>query len=404
MVRKILEKIVTIAIYSGKIPSSYFIENLINLIADREIEIYLFGKGKYINYRHPNIKTMYTPKGNFNKIFFVCIQLLRLFIIHPKKFYKLINNHEIFSKSGSIINSLSKILPVLNHTPDIFHIQWAKSLPFWFFLKELFGVKIVLSLRGSHINYSADADEWLAHKYNTLFPKVDKMHAVSEKIISKAEEYGAEKDKIDVIYSTLDFKLLNKFEKNHYEPHTPFRFLSVGRFHWVKGYQYSLSAIEKLKKLNKEVEYTIISNNRVSEEILYQIDDLSLDDNVKIFYPSSQSDVYNAIRESDCFILPSVEEGISNVVLESLAIGLPVVSSDCGGMREVIENGINGYIFPARDIISLQNLLLKIIDLDIHERKKIINKGKNYIQDNFDSKLIKSRFHNLYKHTLDLEK
>ena len=96
MVRKILGKIVTIAIYSGKIPSSYFIENLINLIADRQIEIYLFGKGEYINYEHPNIKTMYTPKGNFNKIFFVSIQILRLIIIHPKKFYKLLKIMRFF--------------------------------------------------------------------------------------------------------------------------------------------------------------------------------------------------------------------------------------------------------------------------------------------------------------------
>ena len=77
---------------------------------------------------------------------------------------------------------MSKILPVLNHTPDIFHIQWAKSLPFWFFLKDIYGVKIVLSLRGSHINYSAYANDSLARNYNILFPKVDKMHAVSKKI------------------------------------------------------------------------------------------------------------------------------------------------------------------------------------------------------------------------------
>ncbi len=401
MVRKILEKIITIAIYSGEIPSSNFIENLINLIAGRGKIVYIFGKGRYVNYNNSNIRTFYSPKGNIKKIFFVSFQLFRLLLVCPKKFLTLIKNHEIFSKSGSIINSLSKILPVLNHTPDIFHIQWAKSLPFWFFLKELYGVKIVLSLRGSHINYSAEADDCLARTYNTLFPRVDKMHAVSEKIISKAEKYGAEKDKIDVIYSTLDLISIKKFEKNHYEPHTPFRFLSVGRFHWVKGYHYSLSAIASLKELNKEFQYTIISNNKVSEEILYQIEDLSLHDHVKIFYPDSQTDVYNAMRESDCLLLSSVEEGISNVVLESLAVGLPVISSDCGGMKEVIEHGRNGFYYQARDIVSLKKLLLKIIMLGVEERIKIINEGKNYIRDNFNPNIIKSRFNNLYKDTLE---
>ena len=107
------------------------------------------------------------------------------------------------------------------------------------------------------------------------------------------------------------------------------------------------------------------------------------------------------MRESDCLLLSSVEEGISNVVLESLAVGLPVISSDCGGMKEVIEHGRNGFHYQARDIVSLKKLLLKIIMLGVEERIKIINEGKNYIRDNFNPNIIKSRFNNLYKDTLE---
>ena len=103
------------------------------------------------------------------------------------------------------------------------------------FLKDIYGVKIVLSLRGSHINYSAYANDSLARNYNILFPKVDRMHAVSKKISFKAEKLGANRDKTDIIYSALDLDLLKTYKKNNYEPHKPFRFLSVGRFHWVKG-------------------------------------------------------------------------------------------------------------------------------------------------------------------------
>ena len=65
------------------------------------------------------------------------------------------------------------------------------------------------------------------------------------------------------------------------------------------------------------------------------------------------------MRNSDCFILPSVQEGISNVALESMAIGLPLISSDCGGMKEIINNGKNGYYFPARNSDALKKLLIK---------------------------------------------
>ena len=397
-----MEKKINVAIYSGIIPAPNFIENLIKLVGDENINIYLFGTGSKVNYKNSNIKTVYTPQGKLNIFYFVIFQLLRLFIFYPKKLFKLIKNYKIFSKSGSIFRSLSKILPVLNHTPDIFHIQWAKSLPFWFFLKEIYGVKIVLSLRGSHINYSAFANDKLARQYNILFPKVDKMHAVSKNILSKAEKFGANKNQIDIIYSSLDLSFLKKYEKTIFKTHKPFRFVSVGRSHWVKGYQYSLSVIADLKKLKQEINYLIITKNRLSEEILYQIDELSLKNIVEIIHPGSQEEVYKIMSESDCLILPSVQEGISNVVLESMALGLPVVSSDCGGMKEVINNGRNGFYFPARDSKALEKLLLKVMNLTYQEREKIINEGKKYIDQNFNPKLIKSEFYKFYKKIMGL--
>ena len=371
-----MEKKINVAIYSGTIPAPNFVENLVKLLGDKNINIFLFGSGKNVNYKNLNIKIFSSPQGKIKIIFFVFFQILQLFIFYPKKLFKLIKNHKVFSRSSSIFISLSKILPVLNNTPDIFHIQWAKSLPFWFFLKEIYGVKIVLSLRGSHVNYSAFADDLLAEQYNALFPKVDKMHAVSNKLLIKAKKYGAKTKNIDVIYSSLDFELLKKYEKTIYTIHKPFRFLSVGRFHWVKGYQYSISAIANLKKINKNIHYSIITSNSISEEILYQIDDLSLNNNVEIIHPDSQEDVYEIMRESDCLILPSVQEGISNVVLESMSIGLPVVTSDCGGMKEVINYGKNGFYFSVRNLDDLEKQLLKVINLTVKEREKIIKEGK----------------------------
>ena len=398
-----MEKNINVAIYSGIIPAPNFIENLIKLSGDEKIKIYLFGNGRSVKYKNSNIKVFFTPQGKLNIICFVFIQLLRLSIFYPKKLYKLLQNYKVFTRSGSIFRSLSKILPVLNHTPDIFHIQWAKSLPFWFFLKEIYGVKIVLSLRGSHINYSAFANDSLARDYNFFFPKIDKMHAVSKRIAQKAERFGADRDKIDVIYSSLDFSHLKTFEKKSYKIHKPFQFLSVGRFHWVKGYQYSISAIAKLKQMDKNFHYVIITKNVITEEILYQIDELSLNNYIEIVNPNSQDNVYEIMRQSDCLILPSVQEGISNVVLESMAIGLPVVSSDCGGMKEIINHGRNGFYFPARDSTALEKLLLKVMNLRKEERSRIIQNGKNYINENLNPNFIKSKIHNLYIKTIETE-
>ena len=229
------------------------------------------------------------------------------------------------------------------------------------------------------------------------------MHAVSKKISLKAIQFGAKEDRIESIYSALDVNLLKTFEKTEYSTHEPFRFLSVGRFHWVKGYQYSIKAIAGLKRLNRKIHYTIVANNNISEEILYQIDELSLHDDIKIIHPNSQHDVYNIMSKSDCFILPSVQESISNVVLESMAIGLPIITSDCGGMKEIINNGKNGLYFPSRDSEALKKLLNKVMNFNYAERKNIINQGKKYIKENFDPKIIKSAYHNLYRSEMEVK-
>ena len=395
-----MEKKIVIAVYSGSIPSSLFIENLIRLVADDNCKVLIFGKGENINYKNNNIIVHRTPSGFLKKLIFVTFQIFLISLTRPRRFIKLAINYRRLPKSDSIINMLSKTLPVIINLPDIFHIQWAKSLPYWYFLKEVFQIKIILSLRGSHIHYAPIADKNLAKQYNFYFPKVDQMHAVSNHIVSKAIKYGADKKKIKVIYSCLNFDLIRKYKKNQLDTHKPYRFISVGRSHWVKGYHYSLSAIHRLIQKNILIQYNIICNNEPSEELLFQISDLSLEKNVIVQKLSSQEQVYKKMKESDCFILPSVNEGISNAVIESMLIGLPVISSNCGGMEEVIRDGDNGFLYENRDVNKLEKTLETVMNLKIEERKEVANSALVDILAKFNSGFIKHKFHDLYKNTI----
>src|SRR5690606_13105958 len=102
-------------------------------------------------------------------------------------------------------NNKLKFYPVLWHQPDVFHMQWAKGLEDWMWVQE-FGMKLVLSLRGAHINYSPIADLKLANMYRKNFPKVDSFHAVSQAIAQEATKYGAHLNAIRVIKSGIAFK------------------------------------------------------------------------------------------------------------------------------------------------------------------------------------------------------
>jgi colanic acid/amylovoran biosynthesis glycosyltransferase len=325
--------------------------------------------------------------------------MIRLIIIAPGKYFKLVIHYRKMSKNQTegFLNWWGKVLPVVNHLPDIFHIQWAKALPYWYFLKELFGVHIVLSLRGTHITYSPIADQNLANQYSILFPKVDKFHAVSKSLEEIALKYGANSKDVDIIYSATNYELIKQYNKSNWEHHETFQFVSVGRFHWVKGYHYALTAIKNLQNNNLSVHYTIIAQDHPTEEILYQIDDLSLQENVTLIRFEAQDDVYRKICSSDCMLLPSVEEGIANVVLEAMVIGLPVISSNCGGMGEIIDHQKNGFLFRNRDVDHLTQIMIDMINLDTTQRRIMAETARARVKKKHNLPRLGDEMKELYK-------
>ncbi len=394
-----------VAIYSGEVPSSIFIERLVNSLADSGLIVYIFGR-KRSDYNYNKEKNIYdytTPNKKTFLFFFIIYQLLLIIFTAPLSLVKLITFKIKSTKnwSNGFFTWLAKTLPIVNHLPDIFHIQWAKALPEWFFLKQLFGVKIVLSLRGAHINYSPLANSFLANQYSSLFPNVDMFHAVSKDLANQVEKYGTDKKKVHVIYSGLNLESFQFHKKSDWESHNPFQFISVGRFHWKKGYQYALSSVRAILNKNIPIHYTIIAKGVPNEEILYYVNNLRLEDYVTFLQLKTQEEVYCQMKESDCLILPSIEEGIANVVLESMAIGLPVISSNCCGMNEVVKNNENGFTFINRDINDLTSVMLDVIAYSPSKRKKIAKAGLAHIERNHDiiqlGEKMKVYYHSLYK-------
>jgi sugar transferase (PEP-CTERM/EpsH1 system associated) len=74
--------------------------------------------------------------------------------------------------------------------------------------------------------------------------------------------------------------------------------------------------------------------------------------------PGNRSEVSVILRRLDCFVLPSLGEGISNTILEAMASGLPVVATDVGGNGELIEQGGTGELIPSADPEALAHTML----------------------------------------------
>ena len=265
-----------VAIYAGTIPSTSFIENLVEGVANEGIEVYLFGKQYEEKPYLPNVHRFPTPRSSLFLPFFALKEWVVLGIKKPSKakaFFQYLR-----SKSNNVkefTNHSAKWLPFLNYPPDIVHIQWAKMAPSLLPLKPFMNNCWIVSFRGAHINYSPIADPALAARYQVTFPQIEGFHAVSQAIAQEGVKYGASLKKTRVIKPAVKKELLNEFDKDKPRSNSKLQLISIGRFHWKKGYHYALDALKMVKDQGIDFHYTIIAKGD-QEEILYQIHDLGL--------------------------------------------------------------------------------------------------------------------------------
>lgn len=202
-------------------------------------------------------------------------------------------------------------------------------------------------------------------------------HSVSKAISANGDKIWASRGKIDeVVYTGLPLTELPFAEK--FTVANPLQLLSIGRAHWIKGYDYALRACKLLQEKGILFHYTIVGGAG-EEELQFLIADLGLDDCVFLEDKISQQAVFKKMNKASLLLMPSLEEGIPNVVVEAMALGLPVISTNCGGIPELIPNGIEGWIVPMRNpeamadaIESFSRLSLnKIEEVRLAARKKV---------------------------------
>ncbi|RXR33072.1 glycosyltransferase family 1 protein [Flavobacterium piscinae] len=372
-----------IAIYCGEIPPPTFIDRLINGLAEQGSKLIIIGNlTQKVSYEFNNIKIV-GYSGKINKFFILMYYSLLLSLFRRKEKTQLKNWMKLNNKN----NTISKIryYPILYDKPDVFHLQWIKGIEDWVWVRD-FDIKLIVSLRGAHINYTPICEPKYAEIYKKYFPLVDGFHGVSNEIIQEATKYNAEISKSNTVYSGLD---LNYLTFNQQKPtNEVFQILSVGRSHWIKGYTVALDAMRILKNNNVKFHYTIVGVGQ-NEELQFQRKQLDLINEVEFVEKLPFDKIISKIQQSDVVLLPSFKEGIANVILESMALGTPVISTDCGGINEVVNDNENGFIVPIRNPEVMAIALQKVANLDESTYVKIINNARNSIENNHtESKMI----------------
>jgi colanic acid/amylovoran biosynthesis glycosyltransferase len=209
------------------------------------------------------------------------------------------------------------------------------------------GCKTSVSFRGSDINVFP-----VRHKisYNSALNLVSKVQVNSMELLDKLCLQNSEVSTKSVI---IHPGLQRSFVTNNAEMesfmairklNTRPEIISVGRLHWIKGYELALAALKLFKKQGNDFNYTIVGDGTEREKLAYLIRHYELEDNVHLALSLNTTEIRVLLERSNLFIQTSWAEGFSNSTLEAQALGVPAVVTPVSGMSSIVEHRKSGFI------------------------------------------------------------
>lgn len=168
------------------------------------------------------------------------------------------------------------------------------------------------------------------------------------------------------------------------------RIVSVGRLQPQKNHRLLLDAFAAFHKVYSDYELHIFGVGELEADLRQRAKDLNIEK--EVVFRGFSSNVQHEIWDSAIFVLSSDYEGISNSMIEALAMGIPVISTDCpvGGSRMYIEDGVSGILTPVGDEKALTEAMLKIAGDSDLARKFSANGAK--IKEKYSLETIAGRF------------
>lgn len=211
---------------------------------------------------------------------------------------------------------------------------------------------------------------------------------VSNKIVSQFNSM--------VIYNGIGIYEANTIEKNKFKNKEGVNFCYIGRFSPEKNLTLLLEAYKILiEKNEKDINLTLIGDGEQREQLKEYCRQNRLD---KINFLGFRSDVHDILKTMDCLVLSSFTEGLPTVVLEAYLQRTLVVSTNCGGVSEIIiDKDFISFDFLEE---SLADRMSYVLNLDYSTRCRIQEENYNFVLDNFSLEKMIISYVQLYKEVL----
>ncbi len=213
---------------------------------------------------------------------------------------------------------------------------------------------------------------------------------------------------IHTIYHGLDTTLFTPALPRH--DHAVPLLLSVGRFVEKKGFSYLVQACRTLKDRGYAFQCRLVGEADEHTDLIKQlIIELSLQDTVFVDGPVTQEELRQIYNECRVFALPCQvlengdRDGIPNVLVEAMAMEIPVVSTDISGIPELIEHRLDGLLVPQRDASALAGALEELLK-EPSLRRQLGQNGRDKVRRLFDNKKTTLSLRKLFASCLETQR
>ena len=204
------------------------------------------------------------------------------------------------------------------------------------------------------------------HVYRDLFARGDMFLPVNQKFRDELVRLGCDEQKIRIHRMGID---LDEFSYPDRKPKTDggVRMLSVGRLVEKKGFRFAIEAFARVAGVHPAATYDIVGDGPEREHLQDIISGYNLDKRIRLLGWKTRNEVIEFMDRAELFLSPSVvaadgdSEGIPVVLMEAMAKGLPVVSTNHGGIPELVQHHRTGYLVPERDVAALATAMTEII-------------------------------------------
>lgn len=302
----------------------------------------------------------------------------------------------------SVLNSegiAKDIYLILNFKPDIVHLYGLKVNLKWRPILRLLGFRhIVGTLEG--LTNTERIGFWRIKLDVWTSSFLKKYISVSIEVANYLKAKGFPEEKLEVIYNGIEADKYNFLSVDGKEdlknrlgiPLDNIVVSCVANLRPVKGHIFLIDALSILKELDFSA--LMIGDGTLRDKLINYSLEKKLND--KVHFLGQRFNIPELLSITDIFTLPSLSEGMPLSIMEAMASGLPVVSTDVGGASELVVDGETGFLVPSGSPGLLAEKIKTLIN-DKNLRQEMGKKGQRRVKDNFDLKTMVGKTEALYK-------